>query len=298
MGLTKLDDALAEEVCGPVPAACPPKSSAGGLSRLFSGSFLSKTLLQGGFFKLLSLATLLISWHFMAVFKVLELPTPIQTLKVFVDLVIYGDPLYRKTLLEIVGSSLIIVIKACLLSFMVAVPLGVFMGSVAGVRKYFESILEMIRPIPPLAWIPLSYVLFASVDRPTEFVQIFVVFVGAFFPVLLDTIHGISMVKPIYLEAARTMGASRSQILLRVVVPGALPSIFNGIRVGFGVGWMCIVAAEFVGGKLGIGYYIWSSYSVGGRTAEIISGMVAIGLVGSIIGRLVVWLEKRLVPWR
>lgn len=255
-------------------------------------------LLKGSYLKFLSLVTLLVIWHLTAVLNILELPTPVQTLKVFVRLTVYGDSLYDKTLPEIVGSSLMIVIKACLLSFVAAVPVGVLMGSVSWVRKYSESILEMIRPIPPLAWIPLSYVIFANTDRPTEYVQIFVVFIGSFFPVLLDTIHGISMVSPIYLEAARTMGAPRSQILLRVVVPGALPSIFNGIRVGFGVGWMCIVAAEFVGGKMGIGYYIWSSYSIGGRTAEIISGMIAIGLVGSIISRIVLLLEKRLVPWR
>jgi len=82
------------------------------------------------------------------------------------------------------------------------------------------------------------------------------------------------------------------------MLPASLPSIFNGIRVGFGVGWMCIVAAEFVGGKLGIGYYIWSSYSVGGRVAEIISGVAAIGLVGTVMNKFILFLEKRLVPWR
>jgi len=259
---------------------------------------LSGLLSKDNFLKHLSLASFIIVWQIMAMSQILELPTPIRTLTVFISLVISGDPLFNKTLLEIVGSSLEIVIKASLLSFVLAIPLGVFMGTVGWVRKYTESGLEMIRPIPPLAWIPLSYIIFSGTNSPTEYVQIFVVFIGAFFPVLLDTIHGINMVNPIYLEAARTMGASRSQVLLQVIIPGALPSIFTGIRVGFGVGWMCIVAAEFVGGKMGIGYYIWSSYSVGGRIAEIISGMIAIGLVGSLIGRLVLLLEKRLVPWR
>jgi len=219
-------------------------------------------------------------------------------MKVFVNLIVSGDPLFNKTLQEIVWSSLQRVIKACLLSFLTAIPLGILMGTVTWFRQYVDSVLEMLRPIPPLAWIPLAYVIFANASRPTEYVQIFVVFVGAFFPVLLDTIHGISMVSSIYIEAARTMGASRWQILTRIMLPGSLPSIFNGIRVGFGVGWMCIVAAEFVGGKLGIGYYIWSSYSTGGREAEIISGVIAIGLVGTAINRLVLFLEKRLVPWR
>jgi len=246
----------------------------------------------------LSVFTVLLAWQVLVSLRLLELPSPLETLKVFTDLIINGDPLYDKTLQEIVWSSLQIVIKACLLSFIIAIPLGVLMGSVEWFRQYADAILEMLRPIPPLAWIPLAYVIFAHAGSPTVYVQIFVVFIGAFFPVLLDTIHGISMVSRIYIEAARTMGASGKQVLLQIMLPGALPAIFNGIRVGFGVGWMCIVAAEFVGGKLGIGYYIWSSYSVGGREAEIISGVVAIGLVGTAINKLVRFLEKRLVPWR
>jgi len=248
--------------------------------------------------RLLSAATIIIVWQLTASLQLLELPSPITTLRVFIDLIISGDPLYNRTLPGIVWASLQIVIKACAVSIVVAVSLGVLMGAVQPLRKYFEAILEMLRPIPPLAWIPLSYVMFANTGSPTEYVQIFVVFVGAFFPILLNTIHGISMINRIHLEAARTMGASPRQVLLQVMLPASLPSIFNGIRVGFGVGWMSIVAAEFVGGKLGIGYYIWSSYSVGGRTAEIISGMAAIGIVGSLINKVILLTEKRLVPWR
>lgn len=256
------------------------------------------TIAENGFLKFLSVVTVFLLWQIAAGLRLLELPTPVETVRAFATLVVSGDSLYNKTLQEIVLASLVIVIKACLLSFVVAIPLGIAMGSSTWVKRYAEGLLEMLRPIPPLAWIPLAYVILANTGSPTEYVQIFVVFIGAFFPVLLDTIHGISLVNRLYIDAAQTMGASRKQVLLQIMLPGALPSIFNGIRVGFGVGWMCIVAAEFVGGKMGIGYYIWSSYSVGGRTAEIICGMVAIGLVGTVINRLVLFLEKRLVPWR
>lgn len=246
----------------------------------------------------LSIASVLVLWQIITTWNLLELPSPLATLKVFVDLLIKGDALYGKTLQEIVWASLQIVLQASLLSFVLAVPLGILMGSLDWFRQYSEATLEMLRPIPPLAWIPLAYVIFASASQPTVYVQIFVVFIGAFFPVLLNTIHGISILDRIYIDAAQTMGASPRQILFRILLPGALPSIFNGIRVGFGVGWMCIVAAEFVGGRMGIGYYIWSSYSVGGREAEIISGMIAIGLVGSAINKMVLFLETRLMPWR
>lgn len=250
------------------------------------------------FLRTLALITVLLTWQFVVTLQLLQLPSPWETMLVFISLINSGDPLFSKTLPEIVWSSLQIVIEACLLSFLTAIPLGILMGTVTWFRQYVDSVLEMLRPIPPLAWIPLAYIIFANASRSTEYVQIFVVFVGAFFPVLLDTIHGISLVNEIYIEAARTMGASRWHILTRIMLPGSLPSIFNGIRVGFGVGWMCIVAAEFVGGKLGIGYYIWSSYSIGGREAEIISGVITIGLVGSAINRLVLLFEKRLVLWR
>ena len=248
--------------------------------------------------RVLSVASVILVWQLIAGLQLLKLPSPIATFKVLVDLTISGDPLYNKTLPQIIWASLQIVLKACILSIIVAVPMGILMGAVEKVRKYLETTMEMVRPIPPLAWIPLAYVIFANTASPTEYVQIFVVLLGAFFPILLNTIHGITMVNRIHIEAARTMGATPRQILLRVMLPGALPAVFSGIRVGFGVGWMCIVAAEFVGGKLGIGYYIWSSYSVGGRTAEIISGMVAIGIVGSLINKAVLLVEKRLVPWR
>jgi len=247
--------------------------------------------------KIVSVLTVLALWQVTAGLHWLDLPTPVYTLLVFFNLLVQGDLLYNMTLQSIVWASLVIVIKACLLSFIVAVPLGILMGSVGWVKEFSEGILELLRPVPPLAWIPLAYVVFAKTERPTEYVQLFVVFVGAFFPVLLDTIHGINMVNRIYIEAAQTMGASKWQMLTRIMFPGALPSIFNGMRVGIGVGWMCIVAAEFVGGKMGIGYYIWSCYSVGGRTAEIICGVVAIGLVGIAVNKLVLFLEKRLVPW-
>lgn len=250
------------------------------------------------FLRTIAVVTVLLTWQFVVTLQLLQLPSPWKTMTVFIGLIISGDPLFDKTLPEVVWSSLQRVIEACLLSFITAIPLGILMGTVTWFRQYVDSVLEMLRPIPPLAWIPLAYIIFANANSPTEYVQIFVVFVGAFFPVLLDTIHGISLVNGIYIEAARTMGASRWQILKRIMLPGSLPSIFNGIRVGFGVGWMCIVAAEFVGGKLGIGYYIWSSYSIGGREAEIISGVISIGFVGSAINRLVLFLEKRLVLWR
>lgn len=237
------------------------------------------------------------AWYFLAWAGLVPLPLPHEVLQTFFKLVVFGDPLYQKTLPEITLASLKVVLLGALLGFCLAVPLGVFMGFWPVLEVFVNAILEMIRPIPPLAWIPLGYVLFSSAERPTACVQLLIVFVGVFFPLLVNTIEGVKGINRIYFEAAKSCGAGQRDILLRVVVPAALPSIVTGVRVGLGVGWMSIIAAEFVGGKTGIGYYIWSMYNLGGRTPEIISGMIAIGLVSYLINKSVIYAEKRLAPW-
>lgn len=245
-----------------------------------------------------SLFTFILAWHIFASMKLVDLPLPATALKVFITLVVKGDPFYQKTLQELTLASLQVVLAGSALSFLVALPMGILMGSLPKFELFTNTVLELIRPIPPLAWIPLGYVLFARVDRPTAYVQLMIVFVGSFFPLLVNTIHGVKSIDRIYIDAAKSCGAGQWDILLKVLIPSALPSIVTGMRIGLGIGWMSIIAAEFVGGKTGIGYYIWSVYNIGGRTPEIIAGMIAIGLVSYLINKGVLIIEKRLTPWR
>ncbi|MEW6423964.1 MAG: ABC transporter permease [Bacillota bacterium] len=245
-----------------------------------------------------SLAVFLLIWQTAAFSKLVELPAPWETAKTFFDLVVRGDPFYEKTLQELTLASLKMVLAGCCLSLLVGLPLGILMGSWPKLEIFANTVLEMLRPIPPLAWIPLGYVLFARMEAPTFWVQLLIVFVGSFFPILLSTVEGVKNVEKIYLDVARSCGAPQRDILFKVRLPAAAPLIITGVRVGLGVGWMSIIAAEFVGGKTGIGYYIWSVYNIGGRTAEIISGMIAIGLVSFLLNKSVLFLEKRLTPWR
>ncbi|MDY6960007.1 MAG: ABC transporter permease subunit, partial [Halobacteriota archaeon] len=138
--------------------------------------------------------------------------------------------------------------------------------------------------------------------RPFEdtriLVQIFIVFVGAFFPAVLNTVHGVKSIDTAYIESARTFGSSDLQILQKVIIPGSLPSIITGVRIGLGIGWMCVVAAEMIGGSAsGIGFFIWAMYSIGGGTAKIISGMIAIGAVGYLMNDGILRVEKRVLKW-
>ncbi|KUO51702.1 MAG: hypothetical protein APF76_15060 [Desulfitibacter sp. BRH_c19] len=245
-----------------------------------------------------SLIIFFLVWYFLAHNNLVNLPGPVQTMKVFFVLITTGDQLYNKSIQELTLSSLKVVLQGVSLSFILGFSLGMIMGYFKTFELFINTIIEMLRPIPPLAWIPLGYILFAFTDKPSTYVQLLVVFVGAFFPVLVNTVMGVKQIDRILLDAARSCGAKKKDIIFRVIFPAVLPSVITGLRIGLGVGWMCIVAAEFVGGRSGIGYYIWSVYSIGGRSAEIISGMIAIGVVSYFLNKSVLVLEKRLTPWR
>jgi len=263
--------------------------------------------------RVFSLVLFLALWELLGVF-VRELPTPLETGTTFVQLITVGEPILGRTLQEHTLASILVVLKGSLIGFALAIPLGVLMGWSRIAGDVLDQITELFRPIPPLAWIPLAFVLFRGLKDAgwfqvlmellgtqmsvTSIVQIFVVFVGAFFPLLLNTIQGVKSVDRIYIEVARVAGATQMQIIRKVVLPAALPSIITGARVGLGVGWMCVVAAEMIGGSSsGVGLFIWVMYSVGGSSAAIVCGMIAIGMVGYVMNEGILALERRLIKW-
>jgi NitT/TauT family transport system permease protein/taurine transport system permease protein len=173
-----------------------------------------------------------------------------------------------------------------------AIPLGIGMGWWRGIHDQVDPIVEILRPIPPIAWIPLSLLWFGIGDAQNQFI----IFLGIFFPVLINTIAGVKNIETNLVRAARSLGASEFFILRRVVLPAALPQILTGIRVGFGFGWMALVAAELVGASSGLGFMINDARSVL-RTDIILVGMLTIGLTGFSIDIVVRRLSRRLLPW-
>lgn len=173
-----------------------------------------------------------------------------------------------------------------------AVPLGIAMGWWKRVENQFDPIFEMLRPVPPLAWIPLSILWFGVGDTQNEFI----IFLGCFFPILVNTVAGVKGVEPTLVRAARCLGAGERQTLWRVVLRAALPQIVTGIRVGLGVGWMALVAAELVGASSGLGFLINDARTVL-RTDYVIVGMATIGIVGLLIDRVIRASTRRLMPW-
>ena len=175
---------------------------------------------------------------------------------------------------------------------LVAIPLGVAMGWWKGFNDQVDSLVEMLRPIPPLAWIPLSILWFGIGDLQNQFI----IFLGIFFPILLNTITGVKGVEPNLVRAARCLGSDEWTVLSQVVVRAALPQIVTGIRIGLGVGWMALVAAELVGASSGLGFLINDARTIL-RTDIVIVGMITIGLVGLVLDLFIRRITGRLLPW-
>lgn len=195
---------------------------------------------------------------------------------------------------DMVASSLIRVFWGFLLALAVAVPLGLAMGYYRAAEAMGRPLVEIFRPIPPLAWVPVFMMVFRSFWGPVS-----IVFVGAFFPILLNVVFGVRSVDPRLIDAARTLGARRGAIFTKVVIPTIIPYLMTGIKVGLGVGWMCVVAAEMmpIQGGIGVGYYVWASafsYSMYDYTY---ATMLVIGLLGVLTTGVAEVLEKRVSRW-
>ena len=174
-------------------------------------------------------------------------------------------------------------------------PLGIVVGWFPILRNMLTPVIETIRPIPPLAWIPLAILWFGIGFQSAAFI----IFLGCFFPILLSTISGVLSVEKRLIEAAKTLGATEQNIFLQVLIPGSTPSIFTGIRIGIGIGWMTLVAAEFTGVKsgYGLGYMIMVARDIQ-RPDFVIAGMATIGLLGYLLDVGVRRLEARVLRWR
>jgi len=183
-----------------------------------------------------------------------------------------------------------------LAGFSVAALLGIVLGLVIGVSRFAEDIvltpLEVLRPIPAVAWVPLATLMFASAESS----MVYITFIGAFFPILLSTIHGVERVDKRLITAARCLGAGNRAIFREVILPGALPSIINGLSIGMGTSWFSLVTAEMISGQFGIGYYTWESYNLQ-KYPEIVVGMVAIGLLGMGSSAIIRAVGRYMTPW-
>ena len=187
--------------------------------------------------------------------------------------------------------------------FIIAQIIGIPFGLALAVNKYFRDIFfppfEILRPIPPLAWVPASIVFWPT----TEMSIAFVTFLGAFFTIVINVLGGARSIDVRYLRAAQSMGATQWDLFYRIILPGTLPSIFTGAAVGMGITWEVVLAGEMISGgggqqaSGGLGFFIWSSY-MGGTVAQVIVGMISIGIAGYMSSSLIRIIGERSMPWR
>lgn len=215
------------------------------------------------------------------------LPAPTDTFVAAAELVKTGV-LQRDIL-----ASLKRVFMALLVASAIGFPIGLLIGMSKPAAWLLEPVFGFFRPIPPLAWIPLSIVWFGI----SESQNVFIIFLGAFFPILVNTVQGVREVDRQLVRAARTLGASRFDIAVTVLLPAALPSMFVGFRVGVGIAWMALVAGELVAASSGLGFLI-SQGRMLFRPDYIIVGMVTIGLIGLILDGLVRLLQRVVMKWQ
>jgi NitT/TauT family transport system permease protein len=235
---------------------------------------------------LLPVIILIIIWEVIAQLSVSSLQGIVDS---FLKLAFEGDS-QGKLLVEHVFTSLGHVTFGFLIAALTAIPLGISIGRYKVVNSVFGPVVEAMRPIPPIAWIPISLLLF----RDILFARIFIIWIGAFFPILINTTAGVHRTNPVHLDVAETFGATESEVLTKIVIPSAAPEIFVGFRIGFGIGWMCLIAAEMVNVNAGLGLIMQQS----GQTGAMITSMLLIGLIGFLISYFFLITEKRLLKWR
>lgn len=221
-------------------------------------------------------------------------PSPLQIVFGFKDLILIGMPPGHPLHYHLL-YSLYRVFWGYMSAVILAVPLGIFIGWSPRLRLLVQPTIELIRPIPPLAWIPIAILWFGIGIKSAAFI----IFLGAFFPILINTTSGVLATERIHIEAAWTLKASNKDIFLKVLIPAAIPSILTGMRIGVGIGWMTLVAAEFTGVKqgYGLGYMIMTARDIH-RPDEILAGMFLIGLIGFLIDIGLRLVERKLVQWK
>jgi NitT/TauT family transport system permease protein len=279
----------------PQPAAKAPVAPAAGEKTAPAAGRVQRWLKGNGPSLLLwciSLGGLLALWYFGTKYRweffirFTNVPTPAEVFAKVLE--VNQSPKY----LTNIGISVRRILVGFCFAILIAVPVGLAIGRYRRVRDLLLPAFEVLRPIPAIAWVPISIMLW-----PTNEVSIvFITFLGSFFPILLNTIHGVTALDPVLLRAGRCLGANEARMFWNVILPGALPHIFTGLAVGMGVAWVSLIAAEMISGQFGVGYFTWEAYSLVSY-AEIVLGMITIGVLGLACSGAIRMVGTMVMPW-
>jgi NitT/TauT family transport system permease protein len=223
------------------------------------------------FWPLIAAALLLALWHYSVVWTATKVfPSPMSVEKGIVEL------FHKHVLWADIEDSLRRVAIGFGLAVVIGVPLGLSLGWYPSANQVVNPVIQIVRPISPIAWIPVAIIFFGVGDRAA----IFLVFLGSFFPILVACVSGVSSVPPIFRSAGRNFGLSTPQLLARVVFPAALPQILIGARLALGIAWLVVVAGEMIAVDSGLGYLVIDSRNSGKRYDLVVAAMLMIGVIG------------------
>lgn len=245
---------------------------------------------------LLGVGLSLAFWSFLSATVAKELPTPTATWEVAKPYVV--EPFAKRGeqdqgILRLVGYSLTLVAKGYAIALLVGTPIGFLLGLSKGFARVFDPIVQVLRPVSPLAWLPLGMVLFLSTGKQAlENGALFTIAICAMWPTVLNTAVGVRAIPQDYLNVGRVLKLSRTKMLFKIMVPATLPYMFTGFRLSLGIAWLVIVAAEMLTGRTGVGSFLWNEYN-NANYGNIIFSILTIGVIGFVLDRLMSLAESR-----
>lgn len=244
---------------------------------------------------IIALAIFLLVWQLFSWTPGATLPGPIQVIKDTWILILY--PFYDKGgtdkgLFWQIFASLQRVAISYSLAAIMGIALGILIGTNKMMSKALDPLFQLLRTVPPLAWVPISL----AALRQNEPAALFVIFITAIWPILINTAVGVKQIPQDYNNVAKVLQLSRKEYFFNILIPAALPYIFTGLRIAIGLAWLAIIAAEIVmSGIVGIGFFIWEAYQ-NNAVSEVILALVYIGVVGLLLDKAMAWIETRIVP--
>jgi len=234
-------------------------------------------------------------WHYaVALTGTRLIPTPRQVAVMMYDFSFGGvyDDAFSATILTHIWKSMQRVYGGFFLAALIGIPLGLMIGRIKFLRELLDPTINLLRPIPVTAWLPLSMIFFGLGPNAA----VFLVFLGAFYPILLNTVFGVRSVDVRLFEAAAMLGCEGSAMFRQVVLPASLPAIFNGLRIAHGFAWILIVVGEMTGVPTGLGSVVMDGRTLS-RTDLVVTGMIVIGACGFVTDRIIVLISNRFLRW-
>jgi NitT/TauT family transport system permease protein len=263
------------------------EESSNGLDKVMDT--LGKPLIKNSLLTLISLSMFVLTWWAVSIMAdLVYLPTPREVLDAFILSFTRVDLNMGTNMWQNIWASLKRFALGFGLALAVAVPLGLMMGFSRPFDMLAKPVVEVFRPIAPIAWVPFFIAVFLYFWGP-----VMVIFIGVLFPLISNIYFGVKSVEPTLLDAAKTQGASRLQIFTKGIFPYTVPFLMTGIRIGMGIGWMCIMAAEMIGGVGGgVGVYIYLQGMVLGLYSKMFAGMIVIAILGLLTTGLMQYIEN------